>query len=205
MKWNRIRKKARKWLRRNRLILQVSCVMAAVFAVALMIPENAPAAPRTDEYGAFLDALGMRESTDNYAAVNRYGYMGRYQMGGSALEEAGFKNEDGSWTALAHSYGIYSKQDFLSSPTGQNAAIAAYHKKICSYIRYYGLDKYLGTSYCGVTVTRSGLLAACHLVGVGRMKSALASGTHAYDGNRTPAKEYMARFAGFDIAQVWGE
>ena len=45
----------------------------------------------------------------------------------------------------------------------------------------------------------------CHLVGVGRMKSALASGTHAYDGNRTPAKEYMARFAGFDIAQVWGE
>ena len=39
----------------------------------------------------------------------------------------------------------------------------------------YGLDSYIGTVYCGVEVTQSGLLAACHLVGVGNMRDALAN------------------------------
>ena len=213
MNWNLIRRNVIRWVRRYRLILMVSGVMAAVFAVAMMIPSGVHGgihltiqpAPKSGDYGDFLDALGWRESTNNYAAVNRFGYMGRYQMGGSALREAGFKDENGTWTAKAHSYGVYDSDDFLHSPEAQNAAIAAYHTKVCQYIRADRLDRYIGSTYCGVTVTRSGLLASCHLVGIGSMKKALASGTHAYDGNNTPASEYMERFGGFDISQVWGE
>ena len=199
------RTKVRRWIRQNRLVLMVSAVMVCVFAIAMLIPKYVLDGPQSGGYQEFLEALGRRESTNNYAAVNRFGYMGRYQMGGSALREAGFKDENGNWTSLANSYGIYDSEDFLHCPEGQDAAIAAYHAKICEYIRAYKLERYIGSTYCGVTVTRSGLLASCHLVGIGSMKKALASGTHAYDGNTTPASEYMERFGGFDISEVWGE
>ena len=67
----------------------------------------------------------------------------------------------------------------------------------------YGLDSYIGTVYCGVEVTRSGLLAACHLVGVGNMRDALPTGAIKYDGNGVPASQYMDLFGGYDISEVW--
>lgn len=206
MNWKKIHRNIRKWMRKNRLILQVSGVMLVVFAIAMLIPtlNDEPVSDSSEGYDAFLDALAMRESSDNYTLVNRYGYMGRYQMGGSALKDAGFKDESGAWTPLARSYGISSKETFLNSPAGQDAAVKAYHTKLCQYIRYYKLEKYIGSTFCGVKVTKSGLLASCHLVGVGSMKKALASGTNAYDGNRTPASEYMEKFGGYDISAVWG-
>ena len=208
MNWKKIHRKVRKWMRKNRLVLQVGGVMLAIFIIALLIPnpdtEPVMVQDPNGGYHAFLDALAMRESSDNYTLVNRYGYMGRYQMGGSALKDAGFKDKTGAWTSLASSYGNSSKETFLKSPAGQDAAVTAYHKKICQYIRYYNLEKYIGSTFCGVKVTKSGLLASCHLVGVGSMKKALASGTNAYDGNRTPASEYMEKFGGYDISAVWG-
>ena len=157
------------------------------------------------DYQGFLDALGMRESSNDYTAVNRFDYMGRYQLGEEALSDAGFMDKKGNWTEKAHSYGIYSKSDFLASPAGQDAAVTDYHRKLCVYIRYYGLAEYLGQIYRDVPVTQSGLLAACHLVGVGSMKKALATGNVTYDGNRVPASEYLAMFADYDITEVWGE
>ena len=156
-------------------------------------------------YGEFLDDLGMRESSDNYAAVNQYVYLGRYQMGDLALQDAGFLDKSGSWTDLASSYEIADREDFLASLKGQDAAVEAYHKKLCSYIRAYGLDDYLGTRYYGVKVTRSGLLAACHLVGVRAMSQALETGEPVYDGNNVPASEYMELFSGYNISKVWKE
>ena len=200
MDWKKKLKKLGKWLRKHPIIW-LAVLACVLLTVILLAPEPVPTG---GDYGDFLDALGMRESSDNYAAVNRFNYMGRYQVGKPALQDAGFMDEDGNWTALANSYGIYSQADFLASPAGQDAAVTAYHTKLCTYIRGYGLDDYIGSTYCGVTVTRSGLLAGCHLVGVGSLKKALASGTHAYDGNNTPAAEYMKKFAGFDISRVWG-
>ena len=229
----KIHKNIRRFCRRYRLLLMVSLVMILVFTVAILIPEVVEHQQQPGGYSDFLDALGRRESSNNYAAVNRFGYMGRYQMGGMALKEAGFKDADGAWKQIMTTpgyigkkgmdkekegdaktptgtyhfnyHGVYSKEDFLRSPDAQNTAVAAYHAKVCSYIRAYRLDRYIGSTYCGVEVTRSGLLAACHLVGIGSLKKALASGTHAYDGNRTPASEYMKKFGGYDISEVWGE
>ena len=183
----------------------LSRILAVLGGVAVVICIVLALIPEQKGYDEFLDALGFRESTDNYALVNSYGYMGRYQMGGEALQEAGFKDAEGNWTELANSYGIYSKEDFLNCPEGQDYAIAAYHKVVCRYIRAYSLEKYIGTTYCGVKVTRSGLLAACHLVGIGTMKKALASGEVVRDGYGTPAAEYMELFGGYNIRQVWKE
>ena len=171
--------------------------------VMIMICRNAALDVRNKDYSAFLDALSKRESSGRYDAKNEYGYLGRYQMGKLALQEAGFQNADGTWTNLANGYGIYSEADFLKSKTGQEAAVRACHKKLCWYIRHYSLDTYVGQTYCGVTVTRSGLLAACHLVGVNSLRQALRENTMTYDGNHVPASEYMERFSGYDISEVW--
>lgn len=97
-------------------------------------------------------------------------------MGNLALQDAGFMNGVKEWTSTANSYGVYSEADFLNNPAAQDAAIAAYHTKVCGYIRNYGLDSYIGTVYCGVEVTQSGLLAAFHSVGVSNMRDALPTG-----------------------------
>ena len=190
------RKKTRSDL--SRILLILGGVAVAICLVLALIPES-------KGYEDFLDALGFRESTDDYTKVNSYGYMGRYQMGGMALEEAGFKDEDGEWSPLANSYGVYSRKDFLNSPQAQEQAIRAYHSTVCRYIRFYGLEDFVGATYCGVKVTRSGLLAACHLVGVGSMKKALTSGQVVRDGFGTPAAEYLELFGGYNINEVWKE
>lgn len=154
------------------------------------------------DYDDFLDALAMAESSDQYDAVNRYGYLGRYQMGELALREAEFLDENGNWTAVAKSYGIASKADFLNSPEGQDAAILACHKRVWGYIRHYGLDDYVGKTYQGIRVTDSGLLAACHLVGTQAMRQALKNDEPSFDANRMSAAEYMERFADYGISAV---
>ena len=155
------------------------------------------------DYSDFLDALGQRESSDRYDAENRFGYLGRYQMGELALREAGFMDTGGKWTRLANSYGISSKADFLLSAEGQDASVRACHIRLCGYIQSYGLERYVGTRYCGVKVTKSGLLAACHLVGIGSLSAALERNEPVRDANGVPASEYMEHFAGYDISEVW--
>lgn len=187
--------------KKNEFILRTALAFALILGICFCIVRCASGG----DYSDFLDALGMRESSDRYDVENRFGYLGRYQMGELALQEAGFLDPDGEWTSLANSYGIYSKEDFLQSPDGQDAAIRACHAKLCEYIRYYGLDEYVGTRYYGIEVTESGLLAACHLVGVKSLKTALQRNEMVYDGNQVPASEYMESFAGYDISEVWND
>ena len=50
--------------------------------------------------------------------------------------------------------------------------------------------------------TQSGLLAACHLVGVGNMQDALLAGAMKCDGNRVPASRYRDLLGGYSIPEV---
>lgn len=183
------------FFKRHPLILIISLCLICFLAIQGTV----------NSYTEFLNELGFRESTDNYQAINRFGYMGRYQLGGLALQDAGFQDECGNWTELANSHGVFSQEGFLNSPKAQNAAVRAYHQKLCHYIRAYGLEEYRGEKYCGVRITKSGLLAAAHLVGVKNLAKGLASGDAVYDGNGVPASEYMDLFSGYNINKVWKE
>jgi hypothetical protein len=79
-------------------------------------------------YEDFLAALIKKESSGNYTAKNDYGYLGAYQMGESALEDAGFYIKDstpkkndwqGSWTQKARDMNINSEADFLGAKAGE--------------------------------------------------------------------------------------
>jgi hypothetical protein len=185
-------------------------------------PRPEPPAPppaTTGSYTEFLDALGFRESSDRYSATSSSGtFLGRYQMGPMALQDAGFMNADGSWTTYARQqFGIRTTQDFLNSPEAQEAAIRAFHQRLWRSIQNWGWDKLIGTVFTGrlagsteeisVVITASGLLAAAHLVGTsgtsarGSLSTMLQTGIIPVDGNGTPATEYLG-FEGFDLTEL---
>jgi hypothetical protein len=159
----------------------------------------------------FLNALARRESSLNAQAQNRYGYVGLFQMGEAALIDAGFYRPDGtgnndwrgSWTGAG---GITSLREFKDHPEAQVAAVTAYHQRLWTTIQRLGLDRYLGQSIAGVEMTRSGMIAAAHLVGLGNLAAFLRSDgtTVPRDGNGTTLTEYAARFGGYELAGTAG-
>lgn len=134
-------------------------------------------------HGAFLDALGFKESRNNYKVVNSYGYMGRYQFGKATLKGLGFK---------------VTQEEFLNNPELQEIAMQALlehnKKKLKKYI-----EKYDGEVVHGVYVTESGILAAAHLAGQGNVKKFLRSGDEFKDGYGTALTTYMQKFSGYQL------
>lgn len=132
---------------------------------------------------AFLDAVGHRESSGNYKAVNRYGYLGKYQFGRSTLNHIKIEATD---------------EEFLNSPKLQEEAmhrlLLANKKSLRKYIR-----KYNNKTVHGVYITESGLLAAAHLGGAGSVRKFLKKGYQFKDGNGTKLTSYIEQFAGYTL------
>jgi len=59
--------------------------------------------PVVKNHSTFLDAIGFRESTNNYKAVNQFGYLGKYQFGRKTLNAIGFED--------------VSNREFLTNPS----------------------------------------------------------------------------------------
>ena len=158
-------------------------------------------------YLQFLQSLANAESANQPGIVNKYGYVGLFQMGELALQDAGYYRGDGTrgvndwrggWTGRD---GINSLADFQASPQAQVNAVTRYHQVIENYISANGLRKYVGTTINGVLITESGLVAGAHLVGMGNMKDWLRSGGRVVplDGNKVPVTSYASRFAGYGV------
>jgi hypothetical protein len=162
-------------------------------------------------YVDYLDALGRRESSNDYSAENQYGYLGRYQFGEAALgscqlfrgDHLGSKKNDwvGTWLDEAASFDVSSKDDFLASHPIQEFAIRRFNELQWASIIRLGLTKYIGKTVGGIMITRSGMLGGAHLVGPGRLKRFLLSngGDVPVDGNGTEITEYISLFSSFEV------
>lgn len=131
--------------------------------------------------------LGERESSNNYEAVNQFGFLGKYQFGGSALTDLGYK-ENGAWTGKD---GIESKEDFLASPETQEKAMTEWMPRLERMLKSKGALEFVGTEFEGEAVTKEGLIAAAHLVGAGGVSKMLKTGVVPEDANGTKAVEYL--------------
>jgi hypothetical protein len=138
-------------------------------------------------YKGFCHDLGFSESSNNYRAVNRLGYVGKYQFGWSALR----------WV------GVNSKSVFLSNPDLQESAFKALIAKNKFVLRDY-IATYAGKTVGGIKVTESGLIAAAHLGGAGNvMKFLKSNGENVFaDANNVPITKYMKQFANYDLSLV---
>ena len=149
----------------------------------------------------YFDAIAQSESSGEYSADNGLGYIGKYQMGKSALTEAGYY-KNGKYTGKD---GVYSDNDFLNNPEAQEKAMYLFTQKQWSYIKGFA-TKYTGKYINGIHITYSGMIAASHLLGPGGLYNYLNSnGEHkGKDGFGTSIEKYLSKFAEYDVSEITG-
>jgi len=135
----------------------------------------------------YKENLAYKESQGQYKLVNRYGFMGKYQFGQSALQ----------------SIGITNRASFLKDPVLQEKAFMA----LCAKNKWLLRDEimaYEGKVIGGVCVTESGMLAAAHLVGAGAVKKYLRSEgkRRIVDGFGTSLRSYLRKYGGYDTSNI---
>ena len=140
--------------------------------------------PIVKNHSKFLDDIGFRESSNNYKAVNQFGYLGKYQFGRNTLNAIGFDS--------------ISNYEFLSNPSIQEEAMLTLLKKNKHTLRRE-IKKYVGQTINGIYITESGILAAAHLGGAGNVRKFFRKGYEFEDGNGTKMTSYMVRFASYNL------
>ena len=138
--------------------------------------------PAIRNHNKFLDEVGFRESSNNYKAVNQFGYLGKYQFGRKTLNAIGFKD--------------ISNYEFLSNPEIQEEAMLVLLQKNKHTLRRE-IKKYVGETVNGIYITESGILAAAHLGGAGNVRKFFRKGYEFEDGNGTKMTSYMKQFGGY--------
>ena len=145
-------------------------------------------APRVEiiikDHNKFLEDIGFRESSNNYHAVNQFGYLGKYQFGRRTLDGLGYKD--------------VTNREFLESHSLQEEAMYALLTHNRKVLRRQ-ISKYVGTTVAGVYITESGLLAAAHLAGPGNVRKFLRKGYEFKDGNGTKMTSYMVKFSNYKL------
>lgn len=135
----------------------------------------------------FKEAVAFKESRGNYACINTFGYLGKYQFGEETLKLIG----------------IYNAKAFLNDPKLQEKAFIANASRN-KWILRRDIRNFVGKRINGVLVTESGILAAAHLAGPGSVKKYLRSyGLDNFaDGFGTTVYTYMKRFSGYDTSFI---
>ena len=192
---------------RARLALAAGLLVCVGFPWDLR-PQSASTPPRT--YDDYLSALGARESNNNYASRNQFGYLGRFQFGEMALTDCRLYQGDttpntndwiGPWTRESQARGVNSAADFLAGHAFQDFAILRFHELQWASVVRLDLVQYDGTTMGGVHITKSGMLGGAHLVGPGALRQFLASNGRIVprDGNGVPITDYISQFAYYDV------
>jgi hypothetical protein len=154
-------------------------------------PAKEPApVPVTDFSGKLKAALGKKESGNNYKAVNRLNYIGKYQMGAAMLTDLGYVKRGTSnkqlddpsvWTGKG---GATSKDVFLNSPELQETAMDAELVMNTSRLTQMGVIDASTTDQ-----EKAGFLATAHLLGAGGARS-MKRGIVKQDANGVTGNEY---------------
>ena len=143
-----------------------------------------------EQLALFIEHLGIRESGNRWQIINSIGCMGKFQFAHNTLECLG--------------YGYITPQQFAHNPeifpeALQRQLLLALFKSNEITLRDYFY--YCGQEIAGVTITKSGMLAAAHLGGARSVKLFLLSMGHVnrQDLNQTSIKHYLSEFAGYNI------
>jgi hypothetical protein len=145
---------------------------AALGSAFLVLMSTAAFAVTMNSYQAAL--IPLEGGPAGFAAQNGQ-YLGAFQLSTAALEDAGYKDSSGNWTALAASQGVTSDASFLANQDAQVSADDAYNAANVSYMSNY--SSLLGTTDAAGTTLTSGALAYCsESLGAGGCESYLSTG-----------------------------
>ena len=138
----------------------------------------------------FLDAIAERESSNNPSIVGK-SHFGKYQFGQIVLKEIGEKELDVE---------KFKKDPSIWPEKTQDSDMIKLIKKNKQYLSKY-IDKYNGKMIGKIKITKSGLIAAAHLLGSKNVKKFIDSNGkfNPSDGFGTKLTEYLSKFSGYDI------
>jgi hypothetical protein len=139
------------------------------------------------DFVGFKEALAFKESQGKYTAVNTFGYLGKYQFGKTTLLR--FK--------------IYNTKAFLNNPELQEKAFKALCK-VNKWILRKDIQRCVGKTINGITISTSGILAAAHLSGAGNVKKFLRSNgaLNFSDAYGSSIESYLKKFGGYDVSEI---
>ena len=140
-----------------------------------------------EEYDRFIKDLGYRESHNNPETVNSIGCMGEYQFKESTLRFLGYNITLREFKKDPDIFPPHIQREAVDSLINMNwYLLSDYH---------YMVNDIVG----GVTITKSGLLAAAHLGGAGSVKKFLQSEgkTNKKDPYGTSIRDYLEEFNGY--------
>lgn len=154
----------------------------------------------------FRDALGYRESLNNYKCKNAFGYLGKYQFGKERLYDLGYSLN--GYAPQGQPMKIFlSAGDFLEDPDLQETLFIRHvyllkfeiNKKFSGFLNkdFDFVDAANGRRT--VPVTLSGLVAGAHLKGIGGVSRFLLTHKDNYDGLHTAFSSYVSKFNGYKI------
>lgn len=143
-------------------------------------------------YSQFRKDIALRESSGNYACVNKLGYLGAYQFGMARLCDLGLtRRKDPLSKGLSNGLFEFIRPDglqaFLSSQELQDSCFDLHVKmlrRLCEKIAPDNL---------------SGAIAACHLLGVGGLVSFVRQKIDECDAFGTKLSTYYEEFSGYEI------
>lgn len=139
------------------------------------------------DYPAYAQQIGQRESGGNYQAVNRIGYLGKYQFGAPALQDMGLVrsgttmrglDDPSNWTIEG------GKQAFLNNPQLQEDTMVRYTNQNFRALNRLGVINNQSSNE-----QIAGFLAAAHLLGPGGARN-LAQGRDGADAFGTSGSSY---------------
>jgi hypothetical protein len=167
---------------------------------------------KINEWNRFKNDFAFKESGNNPEAYNKYGYFGLYAFGDNALEDIELDS------VTFKKFLIYKTKLF---PVWlQDIALKQYtdynwyrltHTTIVTKDTIYTIitEKYIifiDKIFFGVEISKSGLLAACHLVGVNKVRKFLRSKNRKQmidrdysDANGIKITQYLKQFKNYKI------
>jgi len=158
----------------------------------------------------FRNDMGTRESSNNYKARNRFGYLGCYQFGKARLCDLGYterklghkgySNDSFKWKNYIQGQILYTDEDFLDDAAFQNQVFREHViNHATRLIKNY--QWVLGKEWNDRFVSLSGAVAVCHLVGYGGWINWI-KGKLPLDGNGVSAEDYLELFKNYDLTDI---
>lgn len=152
-------------------------------------------------YYAFRESIGMKESTNNYKSTNKFGFLGKFQMGKARLLDLGISID--RYGKLRHPVHYFkakkmTKKEFLENKELQDIIFFMHVQDCIKQIKNKNLDKHIGSVINGVKITMSGLVAGMHLGGLGNLTKWFV-GIPFKDAFGTDIKNYIFEFADYDL------
>ncbi|MGB5941958.1 MAG: peptidoglycan-binding protein LysM [Leeuwenhoekiella sp.] len=138
-------------------------------------------------FAGFKEAIGFKESQNDYSRINKFGYLGKYQFGRSTLLLLG----------------VNDTEEFISNPELQEKTFIANASRN-KWVLRKDIERFKGKKINGIEITESGILAAAHLAGPGNVKRFLRSGgvNGFRDAFGTSVSSYLKKFSGYDVSFI---